>query len=632
MTLAHPIRCATLLGLAACLAQAPTQVTDQLTAREIGAISEMLRNRGLLGDTRVLTYLALHESSKQDLATASTVAATRQVEVQLLDRSSGSVRDLTIDIAGMSVVSEQRRDGAVPRLSSMDARQGARLLTSDSVWLSALRRRGLGPNEVAAHMMGPGVLGLGWEVTGHRYARMIPYLTAERNNVSAPVEGIVGIVDLTAGTVVAVTDAEREPPPIDRSPVPIFPDEPELKRSLSVQQRRHNYRVDGSSISWAGWTFGFAMDPRVGLVLHDVAFGPSGQRPHRILSRAALSEMLVPYGDPSSAWSFRSIFDAGEFGIGRTAATLIPGQDLPDNAERFDAVMASDAGLPRHLRGVIGLYERDGGLRWRHGEQARRSRELVLRSATTVGNYDYGFSWVFSQDGVIAMEVDLTGQMLVKGVSHTDPRFGTSVAPHLSAILHQHFFNFRLDVDVGGQRNRVREVETTSLPVDATNSQGTAFAIRSTVLGREGKAVRDAAPALSRMWVVENPHLKDSLGQSPGYELHAGPLPALLAAPQSMLSKRGAFATHALWVTAWKGDERFAAGEFPGQDPGGAGLPSFIADDEAIDDADIVVWYTMGVNHLPRPEEWPLMPVSRIRFELRPRHFLTMTSTTGTGK
>lgn len=632
VTVAHLIRCATLLGLASCLAPPPNQATDPLTSHEITAIADTLRARGLLGEGTVLTYLALHEPGKADLEAGAGTIAGRQVDAQLLDRQRGGVLDLTIAIPEMTVVSERRRDGVAPRLSSIDAKEGARLLEADSAWLSALRRRGLGPEDVSVSMMGPGVLGQGWEVAGHRYARLLPYLRTERNNVSAPVEGIVGIVDLTAGAVVTVTDAETEPPPLDRRTVPIYPDDPVLKRPLSVRQRQHNYRVSGSSVTWAGWTFRFAMDPRVGLVLHDVAFGPSGQSPRRILSRAGLSEMLVPYGDPSAAWTFRSIFDAGEFGIGRTAATLIPGQDLPDNAERFDAVLANDAGIPRRLVGVVGLYERDGGLRWRHGNRAQRSRELVLRSATTVGNYDYGFSWVFSQDGVIAMEVDLTGQMLVKGVAHADPQFGTSVAPHLSAILHQHFFNFRLDFDVDGQRNSVREVETATLPVDSTNRHGTAFAIRSTLLSREREAMRDASPSMSRMWVVENPHRKDSLGQSPGYELHAGPLPALLAAPQSILQRRGAFATHALWVTTWKGDERYAAGEFPGQDSGGAGLPTFVAGDEAIEDADIVVWYTMGVNHLPRPEEWPLMPVSRIRFELRPRHFLTMTTIPGPGK
>jgi primary-amine oxidase len=47
-----------------------------------------------------------------------------------------------------------------------------------------------------------------------------------------------------------------------------------------------------------------------------------------------------------------------------------------------------------------------------------------------------------------------------------------------------------------------------------------------------------------------------------------------------------------------------------------------VADDAPLDQADLVVWYTVGMTHVPRPEEWPLMPVSRLRFELRPSDFL----------
>lgn len=622
------LRSATVLALAGCVAEPPAQPTDPLTAAEITTIGDTLRGRGHLGENTVLTFLALRDPDKPD-GMAETAVVQRQAEAQVFDRGRGSLLDLVLDLPAGRVVSEHRREGVVPRLSNRDGQVGARLLRTDPAWLAALERRGLGPVDVSVSMVGPGVLGEGWEVPSHRYARFLPSLRAERTFVATPVEGVVGIVDLTDERVVSVTDAEPDPPPLDRGHVPLFPGDLPLPEALRTEQRRPNYQVRGTTVTWAGWSFRFAMDAREGLVLHDVAFGPPGQGPRRILSRASLAEMLVPYGDPSAAWTFRTIFDAGEFGIGRTAASLRPGQDLPDHAKRFDAVIADEGGRPQLLEGVIGLHERDGGLRWRHAGQAQRSRELVIRSATTVGNYDYGFSWVFSQDGVLAMEIDLTGQMLVKGVRHADPRFGTLVAPHLSAILHQHFFSFRLDFDVDGRRNRVREIEGASLAMDSANPHGAAFAVRSTVLRREGEGVRDAAPERSRMWVVENPHRRDSLGQSPGYLIVPGPLPALLGDPQSLLRRRGAFATRALWVTARRPDERYSAGEFPGQDPGGAGLPAFMANDEAIDDTDLVVWYTTGLSHLPTPEEWPLMPVSRIRFELRPRHFRTMTAPAG---
>ena len=35
----------------------------------------------------------------------------------------------------------------------------------------------------------------------------------------------------------------------------------------------------------------------------------------------------------------------------------------------------------------------------------------------------------------------------------------------------------------------------------------------------------------------------------------------------------------------------------------------------------MVLWYTFGAHHVPRPEDWPVMPVVKIGFSLRPRGF-----------
>ena len=38
-------------------------------------------------------------------------------------------------------------------------------------------------------------------------------------------------------------------------------------------------------------------------------------------------------------------------------------------------------------------------------------------------------------------------------------------------------------------------------------------------------------------------------------------------------------------------------------------------------DTDLVVWYTFGQTHVPRIEDWPVMPVSSVGFMLRPDGF-----------
>lgn len=608
------------LGLGACDAATAPAPLDPLTAAEISAASTLLRSGGLLDDSVTVLLLVLNEPDKESLG-ADRPRPPRRADARLFDQRSELVTEAVIDLDSQRITSVEQRPGAIPSFTRMDGRLARQLLRSDSRWQSGLARRGLRPADVVEVQMGPGTLEPRWTMSGHRYMRVIAALRSRGSPDAAPVEGMTALIDLSDRHVVDVIDAEPDPPPSDstREVLPSNAGPPPLQ----LGPGSHSFRIDGHSVTWLGWSFQFALHPREGLVLYRLGHAIGEGERRSIMARAAVAEMLVPYGDASPAWGFRSVFDVGEFGLGTTAATLIPGQDVPVGATRLDAVLANDRGEPRLRSGVIGVYERDGGLRWRHGARAERSRELVIRFATTVGNYDYGFSWVLSPDGVIAMEIDLTGMMQVKGVHRADPRFGVQVAPHLAAIHHQHFFSFRLDFDVGGRMNRVREVEVAALPIDSTNPHGTGFAWQSTTLTSEAAARRDAASARSRFWVVEHAELRDALGGAPGYTLVPGPLPDLLAAPGSSLRQRGAFATHPLWVTAFVPAERYPAGDFPGQDPGTSGLAHFLADDAALDGTDLVVWYTAGMTHIPRPEEWPIMPVSRLRFELRPTNFIS---------
>ena len=48
-----------------------------------------------------------------------------------------------------------------------------------------------------------------------------------------------------------------------------------------------------------------------------------------------------------------------------------------------------------------------------------------------------------------------------------------------------------------------------------------------------------------------------------------------------------------------------AAGEFQNLGRDGDGLPTWTAANRAIADTDVVLWYTLGITHIPRPEDWP---------------------------
>src|SRR5436190_15567116 len=107
--------------------------------------------------------------------------------------------------------------------------------------------------------------------------------------------------------------------------------------------------------------------------------------PYTTLFRSA-----VPYGDAGPAWFFRNTFDAGELGLGVLASSLRPGVDCPRNCAVFDAAVAGEGGEARQIAGAVGLYEREVGIAWKHGDQTRRARDLVLFYSSEAGNYEYG--------------------------------------------------------------------------------------------------------------------------------------------------------------------------------------------------------------------------------------------------
>jgi primary-amine oxidase len=148
-----------------------------------------------------------------------------------------------------------------------------------------------------------------------------------------------------------------------------------------------------------------------------------------------------------------------------------------------------------------------------------------------------------------------------------------------------------------------------------------------TRLGRESDGARLAAADRGRVWRIANPSAHNRLGQPTSFVLHPQPAPTLQADPSSTLYQRAGFATKHLWVTAYDPAERYPAGDFVNQHPGGAGLPAYVRADRDIDGTDIVLWHTFGPTHFPRPEDWPVMPVERCGFTLKPVGFFDRNPT-----
>jgi primary-amine oxidase len=260
---------------------------------------------------------------------------------------------------------------------------------------------------------------------------------------------------------------------------------------------------------------------------------------------------------------------------------------------------------------------------WRTNQtEVRRSRRLVISCIATVGNYEYGFFWYLYQDGSIQFEIKLTGIMNTGAVAPGEkPKYGQLVAPQLYAPIHQHIFSMRLDMMVDGLKNSVYEVHTEAVPVGPENPDGNAYFAKATLLAREAEAQQTIDPFSSRYWKVVNPESLNALGEPVAYKIMPGDNALPYAHPESSVMKRATFATKNLWVTPYAPEERYPAGDYPNQHAGGAGLPAWTAANRSIEDTDVVVWYTMNAHHIPRPEDWPVMPASYISFMLKPVGF-----------
>jgi len=615
------------------LAPAAEHPLDPLSREEITAAVRALKAAGKVDAASRFPIIVLREPPKQEVLGFSSGGAVRREAFLVVVAQPGSrVFEAVVDLNAGKPLSWNEVRGVRPPVPLDELAEIAAAVRADPRWREAMRKRGIEDFENVQVDPWPAGYYNQPDEDGVRFVHGVSYYRGvATNGYAQPIEGVVAYLDLETKKVFKLIDAGVSPlpAPAGLDPKSVGRQRRALKPLRITQPAGPAFTIQGQQVRWDNWQFRFSMHPREGLVLHLVSYQDQGRwRP--VLYRASLSEMVVPYSDPGPAWFFHNVFDMGEYSL--AGGTLEPGLDAPENAVFLDAVLADSKGAPVESPRVIALYERDGGLLWKHWDyvsnhnESRRARQLVISSVATAGNYEYGFNWVFHQDGTLEMEVLLTGIMSTKGVAqgHGHDAFGHLVAPNILAVHHQHFMNFRLDVDVDGpDGNRVLELNTESLPPGAGNPYSGAFTMKETPLRTELEARRRVDMAAGRRWKVINAAGRNSLGQPTGYLLVPGENALPYAAPGSWIRKRAGFLDAHLWVTPYEPTQTNAAGYYVTQSRGGDGLPKWTSANRSIDNSDVVLWYTLGVTHLPRPEEWPVMNVHRTGFRLAPAGFFS---------
>ena len=637
----------------AALALAPTLASahplDGLTGAEMLRATEILRAAGEANDETRYPLIELIEPPKADvLAWSEGDPEPRRALVHLLGETG--FRTAVVDVTGGAV--EAAGPAAGQPMVLFEEFTGAMTAALEHTEMVAgLARRGLTPGDVFCLPLTAGNY-LTPEYEGTRLMKVPCYLNPTGSNYYAkPIEGLFAVVDLLRSEATGVVDEGIVPVPEDDWGY--TPDEVAARRPLRpasspvhlTQAGGPGYAVTGSRIEWDIWRFRLRVDKRPGIVLSNIDVR-DGERWRPVLYQAHLSEVFVPYMDPAQGWYFRTYMDSGEYGFGLFLTPLTAGVDCPGHATFLPALVNDDLGRPLEIPNAICVFERYiGDPAWRHFEvfaqgentfvpaEGRPDTELVVRSASVVGNYDYLMDYRFRQNGEILVKIGATGQDAVKGVASTsmqdataaaDTAHGTLVAPNLVAPFHDHYFNFRLDFDVDGPVNHPAVLEVVAGQPAANSPRRSFWTVKRSAPASELEARYTLSAMAPKYFLVANEAERTRLGHHPAYMIHHGSVaygPFDFAADPPM--RRNAYIEHTIWNTVHDPTQRYAGGEFPMQSDGSDTLAEWVKADRPLQGKDVVTWFTAGFHHLPRAEDWPVMSTDWKTIHLMPHNFFT---------
>ena len=602
---------------------------DPLSADEITAAADILRREQQLTDRWRFASIELREPSKATVkAFTPGDPIAREAVVIGWDRDDGAVYKARVTLEPPAVTRWERQIEGQPNMTMDEYNECDAALRKDPRVIEALAQRGITDLEhvlidtwaYGAHLVPEQHRGgrIGWADVWYRKS---PGASPYAN----PVTGLHFIVDLNRMELLEVEDTHRvdEPDTMGEYVPDLVPDlEPrtDIKPLHITQPEGPSFTLDGNALSWQKWSLRVGFNHREGLVIHTVGYDGRS-----VAHRLSFAEMVVPYRDPTTDHYRRTAFDIGEWGLGFLTTSLELGCDCLGEIRYLDAVMHNTKGEPYTIRNAICIHEEDDAILWKHvdaraGAEVRRSRRLVLSFHVTVANYEYLVYWRFYQDGNIECEVRATGIMVTTPFEGDDPPpYGTVVDTQTYAPIHQHFLTVRLDMEVDGPDNTVVMSETEQLPVGPDNPYGLALAQRSVPLATEGGF--DVDWSTQRAWKVTNPNVRNKVGTAVAYKLVPSAAVPPMLDPSSPVLRRARVLEHTLWVTPYAREERWPCGEFVNQSAEDEGLPVWTAAERSIDNTDVVLWYTFGIHHVPRVEDWPIMPADTVSFWLKPTGF-----------
>ncbi|XP_006901751.1 PREDICTED: membrane primary amine oxidase isoform X2 [Elephantulus edwardii] len=361
------------------------------------------------------------------------------------------------------------------------------------------------------------------------------------------------------------------------------------------------FSVQGSQVVSSLWTFSFGLGVYNGPRVFDVRF-----RGERLAYEISLQEAIAIYGGNTPAAMLTHYLD-GTFGMGKYATPLTRGVDCPYLATYMDWHYLLESQTPKTLRDAFCVFEQNQGLplRRHHSEYYSNyfgglvETVLIVRSVSTLLNYDYVWDTIFYPNGAIEVKFHATGYISSAFLFGAGKRYGNQVGEHTLGTVHTHTAHYKVDLDIAGLENSVWTEDMAYVPAEvpwSPESQVQRMQVtRKKLETEEQAAFRQGKPAPRYLYLASKHNNK--WGHPRGYQLA---------------------------VTQRKEEEPSSTSVYNQNDPWTptVDFTNFI-NNETIDDKDLVAWVTAGFLHVPHAEDIPntVTVGNGVGFFLRPYNF-----------
>lgn len=417
----------------------------------------------------------------------------------------------------------------------------------------------------------------------------------------------------------------------------------ELPPPVSIQPYGARYRLDRKDkyVSWFGFEFYITTAQATGLTLYDIRF-----KGERIIYELGLQEAMAHYAGDDPMAGGQEFLDTF-FGMGGKSFELLRGYDCPAYADYMDTHYHMGYDMHKMPNSIcVFEYTADSALS-RHTAQysvtASRNTYLVVRSVSTVGNYDYTISYYFYMDGAVEVKVSASGYIFAAfyRANKTDgeDEYGHRIGDAVSSSVHDHVINFKADFDVAGAKNdMVRlalEPVTKSYDWDLPElkKRNTMHLVEHPVTEEVGL---DWPKNSGEFYLVYSANQKNAWGERKGYRITSGTgmgsTPHLTIVNSTTLGDSARWAEHDVWVLRRKDTEPRSADPLNYLDPFEPIINfAAMADHETLEhgsagneyDGDLVVYFNLGAHHIPHSGDIPntLMHTSASSVMFVPHNF-----------